>query len=154
MSGVVAVSLAVCGGALGAAAAVRADWGVTISKPTMTVRATKPFTVFVETTPADENKESYNSTLTLTPSTALRIVSWRSGNGLTLPCTRVGRAVRCSDRAIGDFATTLITVVTLRATKAGKHSLRAKVEITGDTNTVNDSASRAFTAKAAPKKPR
>jgi hypothetical protein len=150
--GVITGCLVVCAAAAAAVAAVRADWGVTISKPAVPVRATKPFTVLIETAPADENKESYNSTLTLTPSAALRIVSWKAGNGLSLPCTRTGRVVQCTQRSIGDLASTLIAVVTLRASKAGRHSLAVKLAIAGDTNAANDTATRIFTARTAPRR--
>jgi hypothetical protein len=40
----------------------------------------------------------------------------------------------------------------LRATKAGKHSLSAKLAIDGDTASTNNVARRTFTVKPAPKK--
>jgi hypothetical protein len=58
----------------------------------------------------------------------------------------------CTQRSIGDLASTMVAVVTLRASKAGRHSLAAKLEIAGDTNAVNDVATRTFTAKPAPKR--
>jgi hypothetical protein len=133
-------------------AATRADWSVDVSRPTGTLRVAKAFAVVVAVAPTDGTTDSYNSTLTLTPSTtALRIVSWSSAAGIR--CTRSGKAVQCTQRSIGGEApfNELSAAIVLRATKAGKHSLSAKLTIEGDTESTNNVARRTFTVKPAPK---
>lgn len=146
-----AAALLAC--SVSAVAATRSDWSVEVSRPTGTLRVAKPFAVVVAVAPTDGATDSYNTTLTLTPSTtALRIVSWSSAAGIR--CTRSGRAVNCTQRAIGGEApfNELSAAIVLRATKAGKHSLSAKLAIEGDTESTNNAARRTFTVKPAPKK--
>jgi hypothetical protein len=136
-----------------AVAATRADWSVAVGKPPTAPRVAKAFAVVVAVAPTDGNVDSYNAELTLTPSTtALRIVSWSSVAGIR--CTRSGRVVHCTQRSIGGEApfNELSAAIVLRATKAGKHSLAAKLTVEGDTEMTNNVARRSFTVRPAPKK--
>jgi hypothetical protein len=146
-----AAALLVCSAA--AVAATSADWSVAVGKPPGVPRVAKPFAVVVAVAPTDGNVDSYNTELTLTPSsTALRIVSWSSAAGIR--CSRSGRVVHCTQRSIGGEApfNELSAAIVLRATKAGKHSLSAKLTVDGDAEIANDIAKRIFTVKPAPKK--
>jgi len=138
---------------ISAVAATRSDWSVEVSRPTGTLRVAKAFAVVVAVAPTDGATDSYDTTLTLTPSTTtLRIVSWSSSAGIR--CARSGRAVNCTQRSIGGEApfNELSAAIVLRAAKAGKHSLSVYLEVAANTESTNNVARRTFTVKPAPKK--
>jgi hypothetical protein len=71
-------------------------------------------------------------------------------------CTTAPGQVKCSARLIGgdhDFTTSYV-IFTLRAARAGKYPITARVEVAGDPNSANDTVKKTVTVRKKKPKPR
>lgn len=84
--------------------------------------------------------------LTLTGSRGLTVLKV-SGAFTTSHCAPVRAGLACTVRALSDASGASSVSVRLRAVKAGKYTLTAKVVLADDSDPSNDSASRAITVR-------
>jgi hypothetical protein len=97
--------------------------------------------------------DAYDLTVTVSVTPGLQIVKATSSFTIPFRCTRGTRSLACSGRVIGGDvdASTHSQIVIVKALKAGKQTITAKVAIAGDANVANDTVAKSLTVKPKPK---
>jgi hypothetical protein len=93
--------------------------------------------------------DAYDLSVTVSVTPGLQIVKATSSFTIPFRCTRGTHSLTCTGRVIGGDAdaSTHSQVVILKALKAGKQKVTAKVAIAEDTNAANDTVTKTLTVK-------
>jgi hypothetical protein len=139
-----------------ASGAVRTDGQISMDLPGGAKQVGKTFagTVSVVDATKVDVHDACDFTVTVSVAPGLQIVKATSSFTTPFPCTRGTRCLACSGRVIGGGAGSSAhsQIVILKALKAGKQKVTAKVASEGDANAANDTVAKTLTVKPEPRK--